>query len=293
MSRCGCAGSSCSCVIQGSGGVSVLGSGTIASPYVISTDLNLAVIDTATVQMALSGSGSPADPYLLAATAGVSLDELEDVNASNMTTGYVLARQADGSFALVPPSTAAVGAITAGNGITGDGSSGSPLAVKLAPSSGLVLDGTGLKVASAGGWSAYTPQLHSTSTTGAQTLDASSWLEGRYKQDGKTVHFVINAYFSANFVPPAGHFSISLPVPSRPNWRQPALAQGLFTDDGSDPVAAGQRADRHGIGDIEGDGFITRIRFDRGGYNARVGSLYPRWRAYFVRMFFNGSYEAA
>lgn len=294
MSRCGCSGSTCSCVIQGGGGVSVLGSGTIASPYVIATDLNLAVIDTATVQMALSGSGSPSDPFLLAATASISLDEIEGVNATNMTTGYVLARQADGSFAMVPPSTAAVGAITVGNGIAGDGSSGSPLSVKLAPSSGLVLDGNGLKVASAGNWSAYSPQLHTTDTTGPQTLDSQSSLTGRYKQDGDTVHFAAEADFSANFNPPGGHFSITLPVPARPNWRQPILAQGFFTDDGSDPAAGGTRGDRIGLGDIEATGlYINRIRFDRGGYLGRVSSIYPRWRAYRVRMFFNGSYEAA
>lgn len=293
MARCGCSGSSCSCVIRGSGGVSVSGSGTVNSPYVVSSALNLTIIDSATIDLALAGDGSLTEPYILSANANVALDDLTDVDTSGGTTGQVLARQSDGSYALVPPSTASPGAINTGNGLTGDGSSGSPLNVRVAPGGGLSIATQGLQVTGSGAWSNYSPTLRS-SSTGNITLDSGSSLVGRYKRDGDTVHVNIELILSANFPAPSGRYSITLPVQDRQGMtmRQIIPMLGFFTDDGTDPIANEWKAWRKGNGSLEGNGRIERIYVDRGGYATPVGTSYPKWRAYPVRMYFSGSYEA-
>lgn len=280
-------------MIRGVGGVDVTGSGSVNSPYLISSALNLTVMDSATIDLAMTGDGSATEPYVLSANATMDLDALTDVSTAGGATGYVLAQQSDGTFALAPPSTAPVGAITVGDGIDGDGSSGDPLTIQLAPSSGLTLTSAGLAVAGSSAWSNYSPVL-SSSSVGNITLDAGSSLIGRYKRDGDTVHVNIELTLSANFSAPSGRYRISLPVPDRSgvSMRQMLLMGGFFTDDGSDPIPQEWRAHRSGYGDLEGTGRIERIRVDRGGYASPVGSSYPRWRAYAVRMTFSGSYEA-
>ena len=146
MSKCGCSGSTCSCKIVGGNGVVVTGAGSAANPYVIQTGTAFSVSDSSTVDLTLLGNGSASAPWLLSAELTAGLDDLVDVNTAGGTTGQVLARQADGTYALVPPATAAPGAVATGNSLEGDGSSGDPLNARLAPLSGLTISTSGLAV---------------------------------------------------------------------------------------------------------------------------------------------------
>lgn len=103
------------------------------------------VTDTASINMTMLGTGSQSDPWLVSADFAGSLDDLLDVDTSGGTTGQVLARQADGTYALAAPSVAAVGAVSTGTSIEGDGSGGDPLQVRLAANSGLELTGSGVR----------------------------------------------------------------------------------------------------------------------------------------------------
>ena len=146
MSKCGCSGSTCSCKIVGGNGVVVTGAGSAANPYVIQTGTAFGVVDTPTVDLTLLGNGSTSAPWQLSAALTAGLDDLVDVDTSGGTTGEVLARQADGTYALVPPATASPGLIATDTSLEGDGSSGDPLDVRLGTLSGLTKAASGLKI---------------------------------------------------------------------------------------------------------------------------------------------------
>lgn len=75
MPRCGCAGSVCSCNITVEGNGDVSGTGSEASPFVITIDPSaFEVADTPSITLELTGSGTDADPYHLEATAIGDLD---------------------------------------------------------------------------------------------------------------------------------------------------------------------------------------------------------------------------
>jgi len=144
LARCGCSGTTCSCRVIGGGQVVVTGSGSAANPYLVSVESAITVADTGTLDLSIAGSGTAGDPYVISGDVVMSANDLTDVDLSNNTPGYVLALQGDGTLALVPAATASPGAINTGDGITGDGSAGSPLTIDLATNSGLVLDANGL-----------------------------------------------------------------------------------------------------------------------------------------------------
>lgn len=217
MARCGCSGATCSCVIQGQGGINVTGAGSVANPYVLTSDINLGIQDSQTVNLSLTGDGSDANPWVLQADATMHLDDLVDVDATVMTNGYVVARQSDGTFALVPPTTAAVGAITVGNGLQGDGSAGNALRVLLAPSSGLIVDGTGLRISGGGAWSTYTPVWTCATTNGSL---GNGSIEGYYSQTGKTVNVSFEMTIGSTTKRGVGTYRFTLPVPPATNRRQ-------------------------------------------------------------------------
>lgn len=146
MGRCGCEGTTCGCKVVGDGGIIVTGSGTASNPYRVSGGLGLQVVDTPSVNLTLLGTGSQSDPWLLSADFAGNLDDLLDVDTAGATTGQVLARQADGSYAFVPPATTSPGMIATGTSLEGDGSGGSPLALRLASNSGLELTGSGVRL---------------------------------------------------------------------------------------------------------------------------------------------------
>lgn len=199
MSRCGCAGGTCSCVVQGSGAISVTGAGTVASPFVVSGGGVVTVQDTATVDLTLTGSGSVGSPYVLRADALVSLDELTDVNVAAATTGQVLGKQADGSWIGIPAPTAAPGAITVGTGLLGDGSAGNPLRVA---------------TPAASGHTTFTPVL--TATTTNPTL-GNGTSRGWYITQGDRVDFDIEIAIGSTTQRGAGYWMIDLPVAAYAN----------------------------------------------------------------------------
>jgi hypothetical protein len=87
MARCSCAGSTCSCKLTGSGGITVTGTGTAQDPYAIAIDdLDigelLEVDDTTNVDLSLLGSGTALDPFVLSAEVQVG-----DTVVSTPTTG--------------------------------------------------------------------------------------------------------------------------------------------------------------------------------------------------------------
>lgn len=155
MARCGCAGSSCSCLVQGGAGITVEGAGTENNPYVISGTGGggggggfLTVVDTQTVDLSLLGSGSEEDPYRLSGNATLELDDLTNVTAADPVDGNVLAWNGT-TWQPVPPVTAEVGAIAVGSGLLGDGSSGDPIRLDPSAIAGFVVP-TGTVTAFAG-----------------------------------------------------------------------------------------------------------------------------------------------
>ena len=68
--KCGCSGSSCSCKIVAGRGTRVSGSGNINNPYVIDAfPMSLIVMDTASINLSISGSGLESDPWVVSADA--------------------------------------------------------------------------------------------------------------------------------------------------------------------------------------------------------------------------------
>jgi hypothetical protein len=221
MARCGCSGASCSCLITGQGGVTVVGAGSINNPYIITADVEVGVQDTSTINMTKTGDGSDANPFIFQADATLDLNALTDVDTTGATTGQVLAKQADGSYKFVPATTAAVGAISVGNGLQGDGSAGNALRLLLAPNSGLSVDGTGLKMVGGGIWTTYVPVWGATTT--APTL-GNGTIEGYYSQVGKTVNFSIELTLGSTSKRGVGAYTFTLPVPPATNRRQMNVA---------------------------------------------------------------------
>jgi len=134
MARCGCSGSTCSCLVTAGSGVAVSGTGTEANPYVIDvvgSDIagTFAVADTSTVDMNLAGSGSTADPYVLSATATLALTALSDITSGDVPASGDVPVWNGSTWDFQPPPTTPPGAVNVGAGLSGDGSAPAPLAV--------------------------------------------------------------------------------------------------------------------------------------------------------------------
>lgn len=147
MTRCGCAGLTCACLLQGDGSsTTVAGEGTLANPYVISSSRGyVSVVDTPTINLTRSGQGTQSQPYVISADLiPQNLESLADVSLpSAPPPGNVLAW--DGTqWVSQPPSTAPVGAVATGPCLTGDGSTANPLNPVLDPAGGLACGPNGL-----------------------------------------------------------------------------------------------------------------------------------------------------
>jgi hypothetical protein len=95
MPRCGCAGSSCTCLVTGGEGIAVEGAGTADNPYIISTegsDISGTVqfIDTPTIDFTVTGAGTEANPYQVSATMIGSLGDLSNVDCDLAPAGQTL-----------------------------------------------------------------------------------------------------------------------------------------------------------------------------------------------------------
>jgi microcystin-dependent protein len=137
---CGCAGSSCGCVIIAGAGITVEGNGTAASPFKVSnagvtqirTSLAGSPSSADRIQITVRGAGTPADPAVISATHTLRMVDLADVKPSKaLAAGYVPVWTVDspttGHWDVGAPPTAAPGAVTTGLGLVGDGSGTAPL----------------------------------------------------------------------------------------------------------------------------------------------------------------------
>lgn len=149
MARCGCASSSCSCLITGSGGVVVTGSGSAENPYVINGS-NFGVTDSPTIDMTLSGDGTLGNPYRISAAAHLTLDQLDDVNASAPSPGYTLTYVTSpvAEWRATVPLSGIPGAVLHDSTMVGDGTPSSALGVKIDPSGGITNGVNGLRSSS-------------------------------------------------------------------------------------------------------------------------------------------------
>lgn len=147
---CSCTGAQCSCFIDGGTNTTITGSGTALDPFLVhcsipevtvadtpSLDLTKAgevvtgkvrldplfgVDDTATVELTLTGAGTEASPFTLTA-------DLTDIDLSGAAIGDVVTRLIDGTWGPGPATQAEVGSVSTSNGVTGDGSGGSPVRI--------------------------------------------------------------------------------------------------------------------------------------------------------------------
>lgn len=152
----GCGGTSCSCAVKVGPGLTLSGSGGLDNPFLISLDGaiedSLGVQDTPTVNLQLTGSGAPSDPYRLSAFATMSVADLTDVSdpeggpSAGDTIVWVTAGVATPRFEFRPPPPNPAGAVNVGAGIVGTGALGSPIAAALVGTSAGDPAASGLEV---------------------------------------------------------------------------------------------------------------------------------------------------
>lgn len=138
MARCGCSGTGCSCLVIGTGGITVTGTGTTADPYRIgggsgAISQALKVQSTPSLALRMIGEGTTTDPFILTGTAQASLSTLADVRDSAPEPGDVPVWVASpsGHWEFQPPPTTDPGAISVSPGLVGDGSGAAPLALNV------------------------------------------------------------------------------------------------------------------------------------------------------------------
>lgn len=127
-----CCGGSSAVVIRGEGDVVVSGSGTVADPYVVAGDIGLAITASAssTIAMRILGSGNTSDPYIISGDLVAGIGALQDVSIPTPpSSGEVLTW--DGAKWVATAVSVDPGAINVGGGVQGDGTIGDPLAVKV------------------------------------------------------------------------------------------------------------------------------------------------------------------
>jgi hypothetical protein len=74
MPRCGCVDTNCGCTLVEGGGIGIFGSGSMNNPYIVNrktstANVRAAVIDSPTLDLSLTGSGTEGDPFVLSANA--------------------------------------------------------------------------------------------------------------------------------------------------------------------------------------------------------------------------------
>ena len=96
MPRCGCAGATCTCLVEGGTGITVEGAGSATAPYIITwtgqVDVSdsLQFIDSPTVDFTVTGEGTEANPYQVSAAAAVSMGDLTNVDCDIAPAGQTL-----------------------------------------------------------------------------------------------------------------------------------------------------------------------------------------------------------
>lgn len=133
--NCNCPGASCSCKIVAGPGIRLTGIGTEMNPFVVentgvSVKNAIAVGDTPTVQMLLTGEGTGAEPLVISANVRIGLGDLSDVSGATPQPGEVpiwVIENGEGHWDYGLPPTTPPGAVTATTGLQGDGSGANPL----------------------------------------------------------------------------------------------------------------------------------------------------------------------
>lgn len=121
-----CGGASCACKIVAGSGISVTGSGSPQDPFLIATATDLQVQDNVTFNLTLTGG-----VLSVAYANSAKLDHIPDVDAPAPTNGQVLGWNSSlQKWTPRSPTSASPGAVNHDTSLNGDGSAGSPLAVK-------------------------------------------------------------------------------------------------------------------------------------------------------------------
>ena len=137
IARCQCSGTQCACAITaGDASIEIVGSGAKNDPYEITAAVNsisnaLTVNNVGhNVQLLLLGDGTQTNPATLSGDTAIAMSDLTDVNdPAGPAVGDVPVWVGD-HWEFQPQSTAPVGAIATSNGISGDGSIGSPVVAR-------------------------------------------------------------------------------------------------------------------------------------------------------------------
>lgn len=153
MARC-CGGATCGCLIQAAGDhVAVTGSGSSGDPFIISSDMDMEVADNTTFNLSLAGLGTTTSPWTLSVgyATTAKLDDIPDVNAPAPTNGQVLGYDtATSKWTNRAPTTAASGSVQHDTSMNGDGSAGTPLGITEDPAGFLVTGAAGLGLTTLG-----------------------------------------------------------------------------------------------------------------------------------------------
>jgi hypothetical protein len=162
MARCRCAEGACGCALVAGDNTTVTGTGTPRDPWVVGASAigYLSVADTSTIDLELQGDGTNTNPHLLTASlvagaaVSVQFQNTPEVNFATTgggtiadpmvvsadlplltltggSAGQVLTQDGNGVFIPMPATTAPIGAVASGFGITGDGSAVAPLRINL------------------------------------------------------------------------------------------------------------------------------------------------------------------
>lgn len=122
-------------------GVDVSGSGTPTDPYIITAEVQtlsgiLRVVDTDTIDHRLTGSGTTSDPFELKSYATLKVTNLADVqdpqgvpSAGESLVWVGTSAAGHWEYGTLPPAPA--GAVNVTTGLSGVGSSASPIGVRL------------------------------------------------------------------------------------------------------------------------------------------------------------------
>lgn len=153
---------SCNCsneiLIRGGDGIAVTGSGSGANPFVVTADLPdftklLSVRDSSTVNLTLTGSGTPGDAFVVQAAVALRVEQLADFEDSQgPVAGETLVYVGSGDtghWEARPVPAAPPGAVNVNLGLTGTGEAGTPLSVRVSntgPNAGLSGLGTYIDV---------------------------------------------------------------------------------------------------------------------------------------------------
>jgi len=145
MARC-CGGTPRTSIEAGPN-ITVNGIGSLAEPFVISTDLAMVGVDSDSFNVDVTGAGTVISPWNITVeyTPEASLNDIPDVLADAPTNGQVLSWDSSlQRWKPVAPTTASTGAVSHNSSLSGDGSVGNPLQVVPDAARHLQNSGTGV-----------------------------------------------------------------------------------------------------------------------------------------------------